>query len=91
MAAAVALAMTACSSAESPSSGLPDFSDIARDAGPSVVNIATVSRGNGDAESGELPFGLEESPFGDWFRDRFGGEGSEREANGRGGPHRGLG
>jgi serine protease Do len=74
LAGAVALTITACSSPEPPSSSLPDFSDIAREAGPSVVNIATVSRGNGDAESGELPFGLEDSPFGDWFRDRFGDE-----------------
>lgn len=78
LAAAAALTLAACSSSEPTTSGLPDFSDIARDAGPSVVNIATISRSNGDAASGGLPFGLEESPFGDWFRDRFGDEGADR-------------
>lgn len=59
------------------SSQLPDFSDIAESAGPSVVNISSISRSSSPSEQGEpqLPFGLEESPFGDWFRDRFGEEG----------------
>lgn len=74
------LAVAACSSDRPPQAGeLPDFSHIAKDAGPSVVNIATITRNGGGKGAEQLPFGLEESPFGDWFRDHFGdgqGEGS---------------
>lgn len=64
-----------------PAAELPDFADLAEAASPSVVNISTVTRSSGSGrDPRELPFGLEESPFGDWFYDRFGGEGDERES-----------
>ena len=78
------LVLAGCSS-EPPGNGLPDFSHVAQKAGPSVVNIATMSRGESGNAEGELPFGLEESPFGDWFRDHFG------EGEGGGMPSRSLG
>ncbi|MEQ9736491.1 MAG: trypsin-like peptidase domain-containing protein, partial [Algiphilus sp.] len=79
--------LAACSSEPAPPAGqLPDFSHIARNAGPSVVNIATVTR-NGGKDGQQLPFGLEESPFGDWFRDHFG----DGQGEGGGMPSRSLG
>lgn len=84
------LVVAACSSEPAPKSGeLPDFAHIAKDAGPSVVNIATVTRNGGKPGSEQLPFGLEEGPFGDWFRDHFGeGEGG---GEGEGRPSQSLG
>lgn len=82
------LAVAACSSDQPPQAGeLPDFSHIAKDAGPSVVNIATITRNGGSKGTEQLPFGLEESPFGDWFRDHFG----EGQGEGGGPPSQSLG
>jgi len=82
------LALAACSSEPAQKAGeLPDFSHIAKNAGPSVVNIATVTRNGGKEGAEQLPFGLEESPFGDWFRDHFG----EGQGEGSGRPSRSLG
>jgi serine protease Do len=72
---AVALTLIAACSG-SPSTGLPDFTELSERVSPSVVNISTVSRGGREGREGRaLPFGPDEAPFGEWFRDHFGGEG----------------
>src|SRR5574341_144241 len=57
-----------------PSSGLPDFVNLAKKLKPVVVNISTtqVSEGRGSQEFGN-PFGGEEDPFNEFWKRFFGG------------------
>ncbi len=54
--------------------GLPDFTRLVEQASPAVVNISTTQTEK-RAKPGQLPPGIDESPFGDFFRHFFGEEG----------------
>jgi serine protease Do len=56
-----------------PQAGLPDFTELVEKASPAVVNISTTQTQSG--ENRALPPGIEDSPFGEFFRRFFGDEG----------------